>query len=94
MTTDQTKADRLALIHQIAEKRRHEAARKVRLAAIRKKTNSLKKSMAAQSPFAQQEKVKDKENELHWTDGSKYAKKYYGETLYETTRFDNDWGDY
>lgn len=31
---------------------------------------------------------------MHYTDASKYADKYYGETFRETTRFDNDWGDY
>jgi len=31
------------------------------------------------------------ENMYQWTDASKYAKEYYGETMYETTRFDNDW---
>lgn len=34
------------------------------------------------------------ENPNHYTDASKYAKEYYGETMHETTRFDNDWGDY
>jgi hypothetical protein len=29
--------------------------------------------------------------DFHYTDASKYAKKYYGETYRETTRFDNDW---
>ena len=29
--------------------------------------------------------------DFYYTDASKYAKKYYGETFYETTRFDNDW---
>ena len=26
-----------------------------------------------------------------WTDASKYAEKYYGETYRQTTRYDNDW---
>tara|TARA_A100001011_G_scaffold309399_1_gene325483 strand:+ start:52 stop:291 length:240 start_codon:yes stop_codon:yes gene_type:complete len=26
-----------------------------------------------------------------WTDASKYAEKYYGETYRETTKHDNDW---
>ena len=26
-----------------------------------------------------------------WTDASKYAEKYYGETYRETTKYDNDW---
>lgn len=33
------------------------------------------------------------ENPNHYNikDNKKYAKKYYGETYHETTRFDNDW---
>ena len=31
------------------------------------------------------------ENHNAWTDASKYAEQYYGETMRETTRFDNDW---
>ena len=30
-------------------------------------------------------------NIYQWTDASRYAKEYYGETMYETTRYDNDW---
>jgi hypothetical protein len=33
-------------------------------------------------------------NENHYTDASKYAKEHYGERYNQTTRFDNDWGDY
>ena len=29
--------------------------------------------------------------DFFYTDASKYADKYYGETYRETTRFDNDW---
>ena len=35
--------------------------------------------------------VKDGENINQYTDQAKYAKTYYGETLYETTRYDNEW---
>ena len=31
---------------------------------------------------------------LHYTDASKYAEEYYGETYRATTGLDNDWGDY
>jgi len=31
------------------------------------------------------------ENWNHWTDASSYANEYYGETMRNTTRFDNDW---
>jgi len=33
----------------------------------------------------------DKGNINHYTDASKYANKYYGETFHQTTRLDNDW---
>lgn len=32
-----------------------------------------------------------KAHEMHWTDASKYAETYYGETYRETTRHDNNW---
>lgn len=31
---------------------------------------------------------------VHYTDASKYAEQYYGETFRATTGLDNDWGDY
>ena len=31
------------------------------------------------------------ESEIHYTDASKYAKQYYGDVAYHTTKFDNDW---
>lgn len=31
---------------------------------------------------------------LHYTDASKYAEEYYGDTYRATTGLDNDWGDY
>jgi len=37
------------------------------------------------------DKYNDDENINAYTDASKYAKEYYGEVMYETTRFDNDW---
>ena len=33
----------------------------------------------------------DSHNINAWTDASKYAEKYYGETMRQTTRYDNDW---
>ena len=37
------------------------------------------------------DKYNDDDNINAYTDASKYAKEYYGEVMYETTRFDNDW---
>ena len=31
------------------------------------------------------------DNWNHWTDASSYANEYYGETMRNTTRYDNDW---
>ena len=31
------------------------------------------------------------ENWNHWTDASSYANEYYGDTMRNTTRYDNDW---
>ena len=30
-------------------------------------------------------------SEIYWTDATKYANEYYGDVVYHTTRFDNDW---
>lgn len=35
--------------------------------------------------------VDDSDNICYWTDASKYADTYYGETYRETTKFDNAW---
>jgi hypothetical protein len=92
-----TQADRIAMITAIAEKRKNEAARKVRLAAVRKKTANVK-IVARKKRTADDKKLADftgsQENINHYTDASKYAKTYYGETLHETTRHDTDWGNY
>lgn len=37
------------------------------------------------------EKYDGGQSEIHWTDASKYANKYYGDVAYQTTRYDNDW---
>lgn len=34
------------------------------------------------------------DDSLYYTDASKYAEEFYGETYRATTAFDNDWGDY
>lgn len=35
-----------------------------------------------------------REEEMHYTDASKYAEQHYGETYRATVGLDNDWGDY
>ena len=89
--------DRLAIIKAIAEKQKNEKARKERLATIRKNTAKVR-IVARKKRTAEDKKLTDftggQDNVNHYTDASKYAKTYYGETLHETTRHDTDWGDY
>lgn len=85
-----TQSDRLALIKEIAE-------RKKKMANIKRKSaGTIRQIKAAAKPVQSFMDSPDdsSKNPNYYTDASKYAKQYYGETLYETTRFDNDWGDY
>ena len=82
--TVQQKADRLALIKEIAE-------RKKKMAKVRKTSASV---ISRAKPVSRKKKDIDipKESNIYqWTDASKYAQEYYGETMFETTRYDNDW---
>ena len=72
----QSTADRMAMIREAAEK----FNKKV------KRNNSVRKT---ETFFM--DKYNDDDNINAWTDGSKYAEEYYGETMRETTHFDNDW---
>lgn len=77
----ETQQDRIALIKEIAERRK-------KMQTLR----SRKTVTAIQKPKREFMQVpKEGENVYAWTDAPKYAKEYYGETLYYTTRFDNDW---
>lgn len=77
-----TREDRLALIKKIAERRRG-------MAKVRKQSA---KVMKAVQPKKKAEIEVPKESNMYaWTDASRYAKEYYGDTLYHTTKFDNDW---
>lgn len=62
-----------------------------RMALIRETARNFKAKRAMQARFEREEKTKVDGSELYWSDASKYADKYYGETFRETTRFDNDW---
>lgn len=102
MMTNAQKADRLALIKDVHEKieaeKRSNATFKAKLKA--------KSKIVSASPARKVRKseVKDlteaffksidkmDENHNQWTDASKYADQYYGETMRETTKYDNDWG--
>ena len=87
--TDQQKADRLALIAKIAHKQKGEKATKLRMAKVRASSKTLvKRAPKKKRDFME---VPKETNIYAWTDASKYAKTYYGDTLYETTRYDNEW---
>ena len=85
MKTATTQSDRLALIKEIAE-------RKKKMSKVRKQSASV---ISRAKPVSRKKKDLDIPKETHniyqWTDASKYAKEYYGETLHYTTKFDNDW---
>jgi hypothetical protein len=74
----QTKAERLAMIKAAAEK-------------FNKKQKRNRRVRKSETSFMDKYSELDGENINHYTDASKYAKEYYGETMFETTRFDNDW---
>ena len=97
MMTNAQKADRLALIREIAEKRNAQAAFKSNLQS---KNAAVRKAPAAKARKAEVVQTTDEyiraidkmdENYNQWTDASKYADQYYGDTMRATTRFDNDW---
>jgi hypothetical protein len=93
---------RLIIIKRIAEQRQAEKKaalvernRQIQIAEMKRKNRIARNKMLAErknrkDPLAALN-VKEKENQNHWTDASKYAKKYYGEVKHETTRFDNEW---
>ncbi len=99
MTIAKTQNDRLSLIKEIAERRKAEKkaerARQIKLYEIKEKAKKARAAMlkarkARKDPLAALN-VKEGENVNQYTDQAKYAKTYYGETMYETTRHDNEW---
>lgn len=87
--TNQEKADRLATITKIAERQKREKATALRMAKLKARSRTLVKRAPKKKRDLME--VPKETNIYAWTDASKYAKQYYGETLYETTRYDNDW---
>ena len=83
MTIATTQADRLALIKKIAERR-------TKMQNVKRKTRSIKPQIKKSKNLKNMSLPKET-NIYQWTDASSYAKEYYGETMYETTRYDNDW---
>ena len=95
MTAEQ-KAARLELIKAAAakiEKRKaFKAKQAVNASKVRRWSDVVEapKRKAKEDAFdAEMDRLNENYNE--WTDASKYADQYYGETMRETTKFDNDW---
>ena len=89
ITKDSTREERLEAIRLAGERLKAKKAQEARL--VRDYTESyLPKGYPASTGYDDVIK-NDYENVHHWTDASKYADEYYGETMRETTRFDNDW---
>jgi hypothetical protein len=95
MTTEQ-KAARLALIKQVAEKRKASAEFKrrqqINTAKVRRYTDVVDRP-ARKAKVAEFDGMIEKLNENHneWTDAPQYAEKYYGQVYRDTTRYDNEW---
>ena len=87
--TPSQKADRLAMIREAANKMNQKVRRNA--SVKRTETSFMDKPTKKRPAKSFMDKVTDQENINQWTDASKYAQQYYGETLYHTTRFDNDW---
>jgi len=83
MTIATTQAERLALIKKIAERR-------TKMQNVKRKTRALKPQIKKSKNLKDMPLPKET-NIYQYTDASRYAKEYYGETMYETTRYDNDW---
>ena len=58
---------------------------------LKKEHDKFMKKQLRQAKARRTEKSPLRNEDFYYTDASKYAKKYYGETFYETTRFDNEW---
>lgn len=59
-----------------------------------KQQDTFMKKQARQARARRTENSPLRNEDFYYTDASKYAETYYGETFRETTRHDNDWGDY
>ena len=67
-----------------------------RLALMRKLSKKFNKKVKRNSRVRKTEthymdKYDNGTNIHAWTDASKYAEEYYGDTMRNTTRYDNDW---
>ena len=91
--TDQQKAHRLALIKSVAEKQKRQ---KSFVSKMNTKSSVAEGNVQATKFVRKTAKIagvkNDQMNINQYTDASKYADQYYGETMRETTKYDNDWG--
>ena len=58
---------------------------------LKKQHTSFMKKQAKQRKARRTENSPLRNEDFYYTDASKYADQYYGETYRATTRFDNDW---
>ena len=87
-TIAKTYDDRMALIKTIAERRN-------KMAKIKAKSKTfMEKAPKVKRVFSNIPEEDASKNPNYYTDEAKYANRYYGETFHQTTKYDNDWGDY
>ena len=60
-------------------------------AELKKEHAKFMKKQAKQRVARRTESSALRNEDFYYTDASKYADKYYGETYRATTRFDNEW---
>jgi hypothetical protein len=60
-------------------------------AELKKEHAKFMKKQAKQRKARRTESSALRNEDFYYTDASKYADKYYGETYRATTRFDNEW---
>ena len=85
----QTTADRMAMIRQAAKKLQASKTREARFVRMERTSPTSSKPQKAGPVMDNASK-----DERYWSDAPKYAQQYYGEVYHETTKYDNDWGDY
>ncbi len=98
MLTETQMDNRLEMIRKVAKKLDRRAAFKARVKAKAAQHVSWMDEVEkpAKKPTQNISELHDdtSKNPNYYTDASKYAKEHYGERYHQTTRFDNDWGDY
>jgi hypothetical protein len=87
-TVAKTYDERMALIKAVAERRKKMAMIKAKSKIV------LEKAPKAKRSFMNIPDEDASKNPNYYTDEAKYANQYYGETFRQTTKYDNDWGDY